>query len=79
VLKGRKLMLSEVIISAGAKSDKEYADLKRVKVRRFDPVSKKDTVIEANVTNIIEKADRNADIELKAGDRVDVPAHSIIF
>ncbi len=79
VLKGRKLMLSEVIISAGAKSDKEYADLKRVKIRRFDPVSKKDTVIEANVTNIIEKADRNADIELKAGDRVDVPAHSIIF
>lgn len=79
IIEGRKLMLSEVIISARGKSDKEYADLKRVKVRRFDPVSKKDTVIEANVANIIEKGDRNADIELKDGDRVVVPARSIIF
>lgn len=79
IIDGRKLMLYEVIISARGKSDKEYADLKRVKVRRFDPVSKKDTVIEANVANIIEKGDRNADIELKDGDRVVVPARSIIF
>jgi len=79
VVEGRKLMLSDVIISAGGKSGNEYANLKRVKVRRFDPVSKKETVIEANVTNIIEKGDRNADIELKDGDRVEVPARSIIF
>ncbi len=79
VVEGRKLMLSDVIISAGGKSGNEYANLKRVKVRRFDPVSKKETVIEANVANIIEKGDRNADIELKDGDRVEVPARSIIF
>ena len=79
VVEGRKLMLSDIIISAGGKSGNEYANLKRVKVRRFDPVSKKETVIEANVTNIIEKGDRNADIELKDGDRVEVPARSIIF
>jgi len=79
VVEGRKLMLSDVIISAGGKSGNEYANLKRVKVRRFDPVSKKETVIEANVANIIEKGDRNADIELKDGDRVEVPARAIIF
>lgn len=79
VVEGRKLMLSDVIISAGGKSGNEYANLKKVKVRRFDPVSKKETVIEANVANIIEKGDRNADIELMDGDRVEVPARSIIF
>ena len=79
VVEGRKLMLSDVIISAGGKSGNDFANLKKVKVRRFDPVSKKETVIEANVTNIIEKGDRNADIELKDGDRVEVPARSIIF
>ena len=79
IIEGRKLMLSDIIISAGGKSGNEYANLKRVKVRRFDPVSKKETVIEANVTNIIEKGDRNADIELKDGDRVEVSQRSIIF
>jgi len=79
VVEGRKLMLSDVIISAGGKSGNDFANLKKVKVPRLDPVSKKGTVIEANVTNIIEKGDRNADIELKDGDRVEVPARSIIF
>lgn len=79
IIEGRKLMLSDVIISAGGKSGNEYANLKKVKIRRVDPATNKETVIEANVTNIIEKGDRNADIELKDGDRVEVPARSLIF
>jgi len=79
IIEGRKLMLSDIIISARGKSRNEYANLRKVKVRRFDPASNKETVIEANVTNIIEKGDRNADFELKAGDRVEVSARSIIF
>lgn len=79
IIEGRKLMLSDVIISAGGKSGNEYANLKKVKIRRVDPATNKETVIEANVTNIIEKGDRNADIELKDGDRVEVPARSILF
>ena len=79
IIEGRKLMLSDVIITAGGKSGNEYGNLRKVKVHRFDPVSKKETVIEANVTNIIEKGDRNADIELMDGDRVEVSARSITF
>ena len=79
IIEGRKLMLSDVIISAGGKSGNEYANLKKVKIRRVDPATNKETIIEANVTNIIEKGDRNADIELKDGDRVEVPARSLIF
>lgn len=79
VIEGKKLMLSDIIISAGGKSGNEFANLKKVKVRRVDRATNKETVIEANVTNIIEKGDRNADIELKDGDRVEVPARSIIF
>ena len=79
VIEGKKLMLSDVIISAGGKSGNDFANLRKVKVRRFDPATKKESVSTIDVKKIIENGDRNADVELKDGDRVEVPARPIIF
>ncbi len=50
----------------------EFANLRRVKVHRVDPVTQESRVIEVNVREILKNGRRDLDIVLQDGDRVEV-------
>jgi protein involved in polysaccharide export with SLBB domain len=65
----KPLMLSDAILKAG-KND--FADLKRVRIHRVDPQTKRDIVTTVNVTKILKEGNRDEDQQLKDGDRIEV-------
>ena len=76
---GEKLMLTDVILRAGGGGGNGFANLGKVKVRRLNLETKKEDIIPVDVDKLLKKGDRNKDLELKDGDRIEVPARSIIF
>ena len=69
---GRPTKLAEAILSLGKTS--ESADLRKVKVLRADG-----TTVVVDVRKVIRENRRDLDLDLRDGDRVEVPARSIIF
>ncbi len=69
---GRPTKLAEAILSLGKTS--EYADLRKVKVQRTDG-----TTVVVDVRKVIRENRRDLDLDLRDGDRVEVPARTIIF
>lgn len=51
----------------------EFANLRRVKVRRVNPTTGQEKVIEVNVDDIVKGGQRDKEIILQDGDRVEVP------
>ncbi len=68
-LDGPPLKLSDAILQVRAP---DFANLKRVKVHRLNAVTGQTTVIEVNVDAIIKDGQRDKDIILEDGDRVEV-------
>jgi hypothetical protein len=64
------LYLSEQVLQMGVP---DFADLRRVKVHRMDPVTQMPQVIEVDVRAIIKGGQRAKDLLLQDGDRVEVP------
>lgn len=73
---GEVKTLSDIILQLG-KND--YANLRRVKIRRLDPETKREDIKEYNVKEILEKGDRSKDPEVKDGDRIEVPEKGFNF
>lgn len=57
----------------------DFANLKKVKVTRVDPVTKKATVYDVNVDQLLKKPDPAKDIILQDKDVIEVPEKGIIF
>jgi len=68
--------LSEAVLELPADN---YANLKKVEVERYDPVTKVTTTIKVDVYSILFKKQREKDIALKDGDRVKIPERTFIF
>jgi protein involved in polysaccharide export with SLBB domain len=71
----KPLMLSDALLKAGAGSSQGgaiYADLKRVRIHREDPKTKRDVPLTVNVEKILKEGDRSADQQLRDGDRIEV-------
>lgn len=51
----------------------EFANLRRVKVRRVNPTTGQEKIIEVNVDDIVKGGQRDKEIILQDGDRVEVP------
>jgi protein involved in polysaccharide export with SLBB domain len=66
---GPPLKLSDAILQVQAP---EFANLKRVKVHRLNAVTGQTTVLEVNVDAIIKDGQRDKDVILEDGDRVEV-------
>jgi protein involved in polysaccharide export with SLBB domain len=64
------LYLSDAILQL---NPPEFADLRRIKVHRVDPVTQVPRVIQANVRDILRNGRREEDFVLQDGDRVEVP------
>jgi protein involved in polysaccharide export with SLBB domain len=64
------LYLSDAILQA---QPSEYADLRRIKVHRVDPITQESRVIQVNVRDILRNGRRDEDLILQEGDRVEVP------
>jgi len=64
------MYLSEQILQMGIP---DYADLRRVKVHRMDPITQTPRIVEVDVKAIIKGGQRAKDILLQDGDRVEVP------
>ncbi|MCC7374063.1 MAG: hypothetical protein IT581_05375 [Verrucomicrobiales bacterium] len=64
------LMLSDAVLQLGTP---DFADLKRVKVHRVDPVTQQSKEITVDVRSILKDGQRDRDIVLLDGDRVEVP------
>lgn len=62
--------LSDAILSM---RPSDFADLRRVKVHRIDPVTQASRVITVNVRDILRNGKRDQDLVLQEGDRVEVP------
>lgn len=69
-------MLSAAIIQLGYN---EFADLKKVKVHRIDPVTKESKTITVDVKEILKTNDRSKDVILQDGDRVEVLERGFVF
>lgn len=63
------LKLSDAILQVRAP---DFANLKRVKIHRLNPATGQTTVIEVNVDAIIKDGQRERDVILEDGDRVEV-------
>lgn len=74
---GEKLFLSELFAMLSAQS--QYANLKKVEIQRYDPVTKKTQTIPKNVKVMLEDGNLKDDIELKDGDKIRVVDRGIIF
>ncbi len=72
---GERLTITEAIIQL---TYSEWADLKKVKISRKGPTGKPE-IIKVNVDEIMKKNLLDKDIELKDGDRVDVPSKTFRF
>jgi hypothetical protein len=73
---GEKLMLSEAILRLGGGGG--FANLKKIKVHRRDPESGRAITFVVNVDAVIYNTDpTKKDVELRDGDRVEVPAKLI--
>ncbi|MSU36261.1 MAG: hypothetical protein EXS36_14425 [Pedosphaera sp.] len=70
LLEGERKTITEAIIQMGYS---EWADLRKVKISRKSS-SGKPEIVKVNVDEIMKKNLLDKDIELKDGDRVDVPA-----
>lgn len=64
------MMLSEQMLQMGVP---EFADLKRIKIHRVDPLTQATKIIEVDVRAIIRGGQRVKDVQLQDGDRVEVP------
>lgn len=64
-------MLSETVM---AMRPSDYADLKRVKLHRMDPQTKATETRVVDVRRIMRENIRDEDVELRDGDRIEVPA-----
>lgn len=64
-------MLSETVMSL---RPSDYADLKRVKLNRVDPQTKATETRVIDVRRIMRENVRDEDVELRDGDRIEVPA-----
>jgi protein involved in polysaccharide export with SLBB domain len=63
------MFLSEQILQMGVP---DFANLRRVKVHRIDPVTQTSKIIEVDVRSIIRGGERSKDVLLQDGDRVEV-------
>lgn len=63
------MFLSEQMLQMGVP---DFANLRRVKIHRMDPVTQTPTVIEVDVRSIIKGGQRSKDVILQDGDRVEV-------
>lgn len=72
---GEKLMLSEAVLRLGGGGG--FANLKKIKVHRRDPESGRASTVVVNVDAVIYNNDPTKDLELRDGDRVEVPAKLI--
>jgi hypothetical protein len=57
----------------------DFANLKKVKVDRFDPVTQQNKSVIINVKEILDKGTRTQDWKLADGDRIYVPPKGINF
>lgn len=73
---GEQKSLSSAILQLGYN---EFANLRKVKIQRIDPVTKENKTIIVNVEEILKTNDRKKDIILQDGDRVEVPERGLIF
>ncbi len=64
------MYLSEQVLQMGVP---DFADLRRVKIHRLDPITQTSRVIEVDVRSIIRGGARSKDVILQDGDRVEVP------
>ncbi|MGE3313263.1 MAG: hypothetical protein AB7O66_25130 [Limisphaerales bacterium] len=64
------MFLSEQMLQMGIP---DFADLRRVKIHRMDPITQTSRVIEVDVRSIIRGGQRSKDEILRDGDRVEVP------
>jgi hypothetical protein len=64
------LLLTDAILGL-APSD--FADLRRIKIHRLDPVTHQPRTVEVNVREILRSGRRHLDVPLQDGDRVYVP------
>jgi len=69
---GEKLTLSEAVLRLGGGGG-GYANLKKVKLTRKDPETGRPVTRIIDVDSVIHKNDSSADVELRDGDRVEVP------
>lgn len=73
---GEETRISDVIISLPRT---QFADLKRVRLHRLDPVTGKTEIKIINVDKILKDGDRSADIVLQDGDRIEVRPRTFNF
>jgi protein involved in polysaccharide export with SLBB domain len=76
LLPGDQMTVTQAILKKGYN---DYANLKKVTIKRTDPVTKKTVVMHVNVKALLEKPDPAKDVILQDKDIVDVPQRGIIF
>jgi protein involved in polysaccharide export with SLBB domain len=73
---GEEVWLSDALIGLGRN---EMANLRKVKLQRKDPATGANKSFEVNVEKILKTNARNLDIKLQDGDRIEVPARTVLF
>ncbi len=73
---GETKTLTDLILQLG---QLPRANLKKVEIRRLDPVTKRETVKEYNVRNLLDRGDRSEDPPLMDGDRIKIPENTFNF
>jgi protein involved in polysaccharide export with SLBB domain len=69
---GEKLMLSEAILRAGGGQQGGFFNLKKVRIHRLDPNTKKELTITVDVNAVLYEGARIKDQQLQDGDRIEV-------
>lgn len=73
---GETKTLSDVILQLG---QNQFANLRKVKIHRLDPTTKRETITEHNVKEVLDKGDRTKDPAVQDGDRIEVPEKGFNF
>ncbi len=70
IREGETKTLTDLVLQLGSLP---RAKLTKVKIRRMDPVTKREVISEYNVQELINRGDRSKDPVLQDGDRVEIP------
>jgi protein involved in polysaccharide export with SLBB domain len=73
---GTKKMISDAVMEL---PENQYANLSKVEIERYDPVTKTSEIIKVDVNAILKKGKRDKDVELRDGDHVRVPEKFLMF
>lgn len=73
---GEPTTVSEAILQLGYD---EFANLKKVKINRLNPETRRSQTIDVDVYSVLKRGNRRNDIVLQDGDRIEVPEKGILF